>query len=135
MPRYWVKGLDEVPLVPTDDPKDFDWYPIQYYFGLSAFGINAFGGDEGVVLAEDHVETNSGQEEVYVVLRGTARFTVDGDEFDVAALGLVVVPDPDVRRGAVAAEDGTMLLALGGRPGEFASSWNPENFERVPRAG
>jgi len=26
---YWVKRLDEIPLVPTDDPGDFDWYPLQ----------------------------------------------------------------------------------------------------------
>jgi hypothetical protein len=130
-----VRRLDEVPLVPTDDPTDFDWYPIQYHFGLSAFGLNAFGGDEGIVLAEEHVETNSGQEEVYLVLRGRARFAIDGSAFDVQALGLVVIRDPDVRRGAVSAEDGTVLLALGGRPGEFTSSWNPENFERLPRAG
>jgi len=130
-----VKRLDEVPLVPTDDPTDFDWYPLQHYFGLSAFGINAFGGDEGTVLAEEHVETNSGQEEVYIVLRGTARFTIDGDEVEVRPLGLVVIPDPGVRRGAVSAEGGTVLLALGRRPGEFTSSWNPGNFEKVPRAG
>jgi acyl-CoA reductase-like NAD-dependent aldehyde dehydrogenase len=35
---YWVKRLVEVPLVPTDDPEDFDWYPLQHHFGLGAFG-------------------------------------------------------------------------------------------------
>jgi hypothetical protein len=26
--RFW---LDEIPLVPTDDPDDFDWYPVQHH--------------------------------------------------------------------------------------------------------
>ena len=43
--RYWVKRLDELPLVPTDDPNDFDWYPVQHHLGLGAFGVNGFGGD------------------------------------------------------------------------------------------
>jgi len=47
--RYWVKRLDELPLVPTDDPNDFDWYPVQHHLGLGAFGVNGFGGDTAPV--------------------------------------------------------------------------------------
>jgi hypothetical protein len=40
-----------------------------------------------------------------------------------------------VRRAAVAAEDGTLLLAIGAPAGSgFQTTWNPGNFERVPRA-
>jgi len=72
---YWVRRLEDVPLVPTDDPDDFDWYPLQHHFGLSAFGVNAFGGDAGTTLVAEHDECESGQEELYVVVRGAARFT------------------------------------------------------------
>ena len=39
--RFWVKRLEDVPLVPTDDPADFDWYPIQHHLWIGAFGVNA----------------------------------------------------------------------------------------------
>ena len=133
-PRYWVKRLEEVPLVPTDDPADFDWYPLQHHFGLSAFGVNVFGGDRGIELVAEHDEIDSGQEELYVVLAGTARFTLARKEQDVSSISVVVVQDPRVRRAATAAQNGTLLLALGGTPGSFTTTWRSENFERVPRA-
>src|SRR5215208_5695084 len=94
---YWVKRLEEVPLVPTDDPDDFDWYPIQHHFGLSAFGLNVFGGEPGIKLVAEHDELNSGQEEVYVVLAGVARFTLAGDDVEAGAISVVALRDPSVR--------------------------------------
>jgi len=133
-PGYWVKRLEEVPLVPTDDPADFDWYPIQHHFGLTAFGVNVFGGEPGIELVAEHDELESGQEEVYVVLAGAARFTLAGDDVDVAAISVVVVRDPSVRRASISVAPGTLMLAVGGAPGSFATTWRPQNFERVPVA-
>jgi len=133
--RYWVKRLDELPLVPTDDPADFDWYPIQYHLGLGAFGVNGLGGDAGTVLVAEHDERESGQEELYVVVEGTVTFTLDGQSRQVPSVSFVAVPDPAVSRSAVAAEDGTLLLAIGAPAASgFETTWKPENFERVPRA-
>lgn len=129
-----MKRLDEVPLVPTDDPDDFDWYPLQHHFGLTAFGVNVFGGDAGIVLVAEHDEAESGQEEVYLVLRGAVRITVDGEEVDAPALSVLAVSDPAVRRGVAATEDGTLLLAVGGNPGSFETTWRAQHFERVPTA-
>jgi len=132
---YWVKRLDEVPLVPTDDPDDFDWYPIQHHLRLGAFGVNAFGGDAGTMLVAEHDERESEQEELYVVIQGTARFTLDGAPADASAVSLVALPDPAVRRGAVAVEDGTLVLAIGAPADSgFATTWRKEHFEQVPRA-
>ena len=132
---YWVKRLDEVPLVPSDDPDDFDWYPLQHHFGLSAFGINAFGGDAGIELVAEHDELGSGQEEVYVVVRGSARFTLNADEREAPAVTVIAVPDPAVTRAAVATEDGTILLAVGGPANSgFATTWRAAHFEQVPPA-
>jgi hypothetical protein len=61
-----------------------------------------------------------GHEEVYVVLRGRATFTLDGEALDAPA-GTFVRVEPGVHRHAVAAEPGTAVLALGGRP-EFEPS-------------
>jgi quercetin dioxygenase-like cupin family protein len=132
---YWVKRLDELPLVPTDDPEDFDWYPIQHHLRLGAFGVNGFGGDAGARLVAEHDERESGQEELYVVVEGTVRFTLDEQEVQASGVSFVAVPDPAVSRSAVAVENGTVLLAIGA-PAEsgFATTWRAEHFERVPRA-
>ena len=133
--RYWVKRLDELPLVPTDDANDFDWYPVQHHLGLGAFGVNGFGGDTGTMLVAAHDESESSQEELYVVVEGTVRFTLDGETFQASAVSFVAVPDPAVSRSAVAAEDGTLLLAIGAPAGSgFETTWRRENFEQVPRA-
>jgi quercetin dioxygenase-like cupin family protein len=132
---YWVKRLDELPLVPTDDPKDFDWYPIQHHFGFETFGVNAFGGDAGRSLVAEHDERESGQEELYVVVRGAVRFTLEGRAVEAPAVSFVALPDPAVRRAAVATEERTLLLAVGGLSGSgFATTWNPSNLGQVPRA-
>ena len=132
---HWVKRLDEVPLVPTDDPDDFDWYALQHHFGLSAFGVNAFGGDSGIQLVAEHDEVESGQEELYVVVRGAARFTLNGEEHDAPAVSAVAVPDLAVTRAAVASEDRTIVLAVGAPAGSgFATTWRSVHFEHVPRA-
>jgi quercetin dioxygenase-like cupin family protein len=130
-----VRRLEGVPLVPTNDPDDFDWYPLQHHFGLRAFGANAFGGDAGTTVVANHDERESGQEELYVVVRGAARFTLAGETHDAPAVSVVAIPDPGVTRAAVATEDGTILLAIGAPGGsDFATTWNEANFEQVPRA-
>lgn len=132
---YWVRRLDELPLVPTADPDDFDWYPVQHHLRLGAFGVNAFGGDGGIALVAEHDERESDQEELYFVVRGAVRVTLDGEVHDAPALSVIAIPDPSVVRAAVATEDGTLLLAVGGpKDSGFATSWNSANFEHVPRA-
>ena len=69
-----------------------------------------------VQLIEEHDETGSGaggHEELYVVIAGHARFSIDGIEHDAPAGTLVFIPDPTSRRTATALVDGT--TALGGR--------------------
>jgi hypothetical protein len=111
------------------------WYPLQHVFGLSAFGANVFVAEQpGTVLVEPHDEVASGQEELYVIVRGRAEFALDGESIDGAAIFVVAVRDPAVRRRVMAIEPGTTLLALGGRPSEaFASTWRSSHFEGVPR--
>ena len=56
-----------------------------------------------------------------MVLSGHATFTVDGDEIDAPTGMCVYVPDPTLDRKAVATEDGTVVLSLGG--------WADKKFE------
>jgi hypothetical protein len=63
------------------------------------------------------------------VVRGAARFIVDGTSVDVPHGGVVAVRDPALVREAVALEVGTLVLVVGGRPGvAFTPSTWEENF-------
>ena len=94
------------------------WSPIRRELGVGAFGINAWTGDEGAGLVGEHDEVTSGHEELYLVLAGSARFTVAGEELDAATGTAVFVRDPASKRAAVALADGTTILSVGGKPGE-----------------
>lgn len=103
------------------------WRPIRRTLGITAFGTNAYSADRGQRLIEEHDETGSGagsHEELYVVLSGHAHFEVDAEEIDAPAGTLVFVPETEARRGAVAAEDGTTVLVVGGAAGTITpSAW------------
>jgi quercetin dioxygenase-like cupin family protein len=95
------------------------WLPLRHLLGVRAFGVNAFAGPAaGDEVVEPHTEEKLGHEEVYVVLAGRARFTLDGETVDAPAGTVVFLPDPATHRHAVAEEPGTTVLAVGGKPGE-----------------
>jgi hypothetical protein len=134
VPGWAARALDDLPPAADAEP-GAPWYPLQHAFGFTAFGANVFvAGRRGHVLVEPHDESGSGQEELYLVIRGGAEFTLDDATVAGAALFVVAVRDPGVRRSAVALEADTTLLVLGGRPSDaFESTWRPSHFEGVPR--
>ena len=86
---------------------------------MQSFGINAWTAADGEKLVGEHDEKRSGHEELYIVFPGSARFTVDGDELEAPAGTVVFVRDPASKRtAAVATEDGTTVVSVGGKPGE-----------------
>jgi hypothetical protein len=133
--KWAARRVEEIPPVPGGDEHDPDWRPLQHFFGLTAFGANVFVAQRGdETLVEEHDERGSGQEELYLVLDGEAEFELDGESL-VAERGTVVaLPDPAVRRRALARVPGTALLAVGTRPGCFETTWRSEHFENVPQA-
>ena len=103
------------------------WLPVRRTLGVEAFGINAYvAADAGEPVVEEHTEENLGHEEVYVVLTGRATFTLDGETLDAPAGTAVFVREPTVRRGAVAAEPATSVLAIGGKAG---APYSPSAWE------
>ena len=135
--RYAVKRIDEIPGVPDPDPGDPDWKPLRHHFGLEAFGANVFvQAEAGGRLVDDHRETDTGHQELYVVLAGRAEFTVDGEPFDCPAGTCVALPDPEVRRSAIAVDRDTAVLVIGatsGRPYEV-STWDAKWTTGLERA-
>ena len=111
------------------------WSPVRHHFGIRSFGINAWSADAGEEVIGPHEESDSfagGHEELYFVTSGSAEFTIGEDEVDAPQGTLVWVGDPAVRRGAVAREHGTTVLAFGGRPG---APFEVAPWEWLVRAG
>jgi tetratricopeptide (TPR) repeat protein len=102
------------------------WIPIRDHFGIRAFGVNAWTkrDSDGALIAA-HSEETVGHEELYLVVRGHATITVGDDEIDASAGTIVFVRDPSVTRGAQPVDDDTMILTVGGKPGEAfkVSDW------------
>jgi tetratricopeptide (TPR) repeat protein len=102
------------------------WKPLRHTLGVEAFGINAYtAANAGDEVVEHHSETKLGHQEIYVVVSGHATFHVDDEEVDAPVGTCVFLDDPRERRGAVAVEPGTTVLAVGGKPGEAfrVSAW------------
>jgi tetratricopeptide (TPR) repeat protein len=95
------------------------WKPLRHALGVQAFGINAYTAEKaGEEVVEHHDETKLGHQEIYIVVSGHATFHVNDEEIDAPAGTCVFLDDPRERRGAVAKEPGTVVLAVGGKPGE-----------------
>jgi hypothetical protein len=124
-------ALDEVEAVQWQGT-ELEWRPVRGALGTHIVGMGAYTAQRvGQVVIGGHTESNDGlgHEEVYVVLRGRATFTLDGAELDAPAGTFVAVIDPSVHRRAVAAEPDTAVLALGGRP-----VFVPSDSEWIERA-
>jgi tetratricopeptide (TPR) repeat protein len=124
--KYQVAKLSEMEL--PDSSTARSWWGIRNHFDIGSFGINAWTAPEaGADIINDHDETDTGHEELYLVLNGRATFTVEGETIDAPTGTAVFVRDPAARRKAVAEEPGSTVLAVGGRPGKV---FEPSNWER-----
>ena len=118
---YRVATVDELQDIPYRE--DTHMRPVRHHLGITAFGSNAWTADEGQRLMPEH-EEDPGSEELYVVLRGRARFEIDGEAVD-APQGTLLFVEPQTNRTAFAEEAGTTVLAVGsmvGKPYE-AGGW------------
>lgn len=90
--------------------------------GINSFGVNAFyQAQKGETIIGEHDELGPGanrHEELYIVVSGSCTFTVDGETVDAPHGSSLFVADPTSKRGAVANEDATIVVVVGGRPGE-----------------
>jgi uncharacterized cupin superfamily protein len=117
-----------------DEMKGFDRVSMRRaaaVLGVSSFGVSieelAPGADE--YPEHDHSEDGLGgemfakrpqqlgQEEVYVVLRGSGTLEADGESYPLDPDHIVRV-GPAVKRKILAGPEGLRILALGGTPGE-----------------
>ena len=119
MKSYAIASLDELERFPV--AHGLEWRPIRRRFGIRAFGVNAYtAASAGDWVVEEHTES-SGHQELYLVVAGRARFTLDGEELEAPTGTMVFLSDPTVKRKAVAEEEGTTVVAVGG--------WTDKPFE------
>jgi len=122
MSAYSVARLTEIERM--DDGR-VPWRGVRHHFGITSFGINIFAGEAvGDRVLNEHDEGDVGQEELYFVQQGRARFELDGDSVDAPA-GTFVFAEPKVKRTAFAEEPNTTVIAIGGTPGQAyeVSGW------------
>ena len=106
------------------------WHAVRRHFGITSFGVNASEAPEGEPLIVPHDERQYGQEELYLLLRGRARFVCDGEEVELGEHDLLFCR-PDVHREAYALETPTVLILVGGLPGQpyeiptWSRDWTP----------
>jgi uncharacterized cupin superfamily protein len=125
-----IVALDEIPRAAQPCDPSLDWRPVRDHVGIRSFGVNAFlGAQPGDRVVERHDE-EGGHEELYVVVRGAARFLLDGVEHEVPA-GSVVHVAPATLREAFATQPDTAVLVVGGAPGTpFAiSEWETRQLK------
>jgi mannose-6-phosphate isomerase-like protein (cupin superfamily) len=137
---YRVATVDELQDIAYRE--DTHMRPVRHHLGITAFGTNAWtAANEGDRLMPEH-EEDEGSEELYVVLRGRARFEIAGETVD-APEGTLVFVRPETTRTAFAEEAETTVLAIGSRVGqpyeaggwevwaEFQPAYEAGNYEAV----
>jgi hypothetical protein len=128
MSGYEILSLDDLDRIPHRGSGQV-LRPLRRTLGFRPFGVNVWSADAaGEGLIPPH-EEGSGHEELYVVVRGAARFTRGEETFDAPAGTLVHVPAGTFRE-ATAADAGTMILVAGAKAGEafVAHGWEDVNL-------
>jgi mannose-6-phosphate isomerase-like protein (cupin superfamily) len=104
---YHVSSLDEL-------GEGHGFRKVRAALGVTAFGVN------GIVFPPRYEGPNhfhDTQDELYFVHRGTATFTIDGQEREVGAGGLVHVESTTHRQISNRTDGDLVLLVVGGSGG------------------
>ncbi|MEE9381922.1 MAG: cupin domain-containing protein [Nannocystaceae bacterium] len=95
--------------------------PAAAALGVSAWGMNVLEIDAGCEAHPEHDHQKDGQEEVYVILKGSGHVQAGEDSVAFSQGDLVRVPASRTRK-IVPGPDGVTVLALGGTPGKAFES-------------
>ena len=84
--------------------------------GATSFGMNVLRMPPGYADYPEHDHVESGQEEVYVIVKGSATLTAGGEEHELTPLAFARVA-AGVKRKLVAGGEGATIVAVGAIPG------------------
>lgn len=85
--------------------------------GVQSFGLAVIDLERGLDDHPEHDHAVAGQEEVFIVLRGTGTIEIDGEAVSLDPDTIVRV-GPGARRRIRPDEGGMRLIAIGGVPGQ-----------------
>jgi mannose-6-phosphate isomerase-like protein (cupin superfamily) len=119
--NYTVKQIDEMEAIYNDSFKR-----AGAELGVESFGLQVFDMPAGFDQYPEHDHAEDGQEEVYVVLRGSGEWEIDGVRVPVDSERIVRIAAGTKRR-LWPGPQGIRILALGGVPGKLYE--RPEPFK------
>ncbi|MFV8754783.1 cupin domain-containing protein [Nannocystaceae bacterium ST9] len=85
--------------------------------GVQAWGMNVLTLDPGADGYPEHDHLGDGQQEVYVLLRGSATL-IAGDQRVPLELGTFACVGPAIKRKLLPGGEGATVLAIGATPGK-----------------
>jgi quercetin dioxygenase-like cupin family protein len=94
--------------------------------GVSSFGMQILRFPPHADRYPEHDHSESGQEEVYIVLDGAATL-IAGDEQHRLEPGVYARVGPTETRKLTTEDEGATILALGGVPGQPFEAWESTN--------
>lgn len=130
-----VERWDEIERRHPGYEDEVSYHSVRQHLGIGSFGVAAWTAPAGQCVIPPHSETAAGyhQEELYIVLTGSASVVCDGDEVTLRA-GQVLFVAPEVFREGVALETPTTVLVVGGLPGR-AYTAPPFALDRPTESG
>jgi uncharacterized cupin superfamily protein len=84
--------------------------------GIQAFGIQVLDLPPNLEQYPEHDHSSDGQEEVYVVLRGSGEIEIDGERHPLDTNTLVSL-QPGTKRKLWPGDEGMRVVAIGGKAG------------------
>ena len=112
MSDYTVKRLDEM-----EASFGGGFKKVRAELGVTAFGVQILDFPPDVTQYPEHDHADTGQEEVFGVIRGSGRIVI-GDEEVALEPDVYVRVGPEERRKIYSGPEGMRLIALGGTPGK-----------------
>ena len=126
MSEYTVKSIDELSAIHHGLVR-----LAGAELGIENFGMQVLDMPPGFTDYPAHDHSADGQEEVYLLLSGSAVMEVAGERLALAP-GQMVRVDPECRRGLESGPDGARILAIGCGSGEPYE--RPEDFQLQVRS-
>ena len=112
MGDFTIKRIDEMEAVAGGSFKR-----ARAELGLSAFGMQVIDMPPNITVYPEHTHADDGQEEVYVVIRGSGEIEIDGERHRLDPETMVRVA-PGTKRKVYTGDDPIRMVIVGGVPGK-----------------
>jgi mannose-6-phosphate isomerase-like protein (cupin superfamily) len=115
---FKAKGIVDIPYYQGPNAiRGIRFHSAGRDLGVTAWGMNVIDIEAGCTAYPEHDHSRDGQEEVYVVLKGSGSIECGGEKTALTA-GMLVRVGPSTRRKIVPGPQGITVLALGATPGQ-----------------